>query len=613
MTIARSAQLTLARHPFDRVVNPRIRGPAADLRALPGPRGSIRHKIIAPFIVVVLFIGVFGTSVVMRQASDTAAAEFDSSLLRANLLANDHLALLETERLAELRAATDTVGVADAVTAHGHARLDNLLQPIQANAKPARIVMRVLDTGGNELLALPQLWADRAAESSQLDYAANTTVKRVLAGAADGLGDRYVFLATEPAGPMVYWAGPIRGSGGLVVGAVLLGQSLADITQGILQAEAGQDSQSSALAFYAPDGEALISSLPVTPPLPQTVQGLVADRQAVRSMQPLSGHRYGVLFTDWTMRNTQLGYLAVALPADRLETSLNQIKALLILVFVIAALLTLLLGGVLARRISRPIERLVASTRSVAAGDLSHRARVTGRDEIGYLANSFNDMTASLEAKTQALEESYFASMEALARAIDARDPSTFGHSARVAAISLEIADAMRLTPSERQALRRAALLHDIGKIGVDDRILQKAGGLNRTEMVEVREHPLTGYDMLKGLPFLQQSLTGVRHHHERWDGTGYPDRLKGEAIPELVRILSLADVFDAVSSKRPYKARRSFQAASQVIIAGAGTQFDPAVVEAFQQRADAILDLWRMGDRSDPDPAEVVRLEEAG
>ena len=613
MTIARSAQLTPARHPFDRVVNPRIRGPAADLRALPGPRGSIRHKIIAPFIVVVLFIGVFGTSVVMRQASDTAAAEFDSSLLRANLLANDHLALLETERLAELRAATDTVGVADAVTAHGHARLDNLLQPIQANAKPARIVMRVLDTGGAELLALPQLWADRAAESSQLDYAANTTVKRVLAGAADGLGDRYVFLATEPAGPMVYWAGPIRGSGGLVVGAVLLGQSLADITQGILQAEAGQDSQSSALAFYAPDGEALISSLPVTPPLPQTVQGLVADRQAVRSMQPLSGHRYGVLFTDWTMRNTQLGYLAVALPADRLETSLNQIKALLILVFVIAALLTLLLGGVLARRISRPIERLVASTRSVAAGDLSHRARVTGRDEIGYLANSFNDMTASLEAKTQALEESYFASMEALARAIDARDPSTFGHSARVAAISLELADAMRLTPSERQALRRAALLHDIGKIGVDDRILQKAGGLNRTEMVEVREHPLTGYDMLKGLPFLQHSLTGVRHHHERWDGTGYPDRLKGEAIPELVRILSLADVFDAVSSKRPYKARRSFQAASQVIIAGAGTQFDPAVVEAFQQRADAILDLWRMGDRSDPDPAEVVRLEEAG
>ncbi len=563
-------------------------------------------------MVLVLFIGVFGTSVVMREASDTAAAEFDSSLLRASLLAADHLAVLEADRLAQLRAATDTVGVADAVTASDRARLADLLQPIQANAKPAKIAMRVLGPHGDELLAIPLPVTDRDAGSSRPAYATDPTVKRVLAGAADNLGDRDVFLTADPSGPMVYWAGPIRGPGGLVVGAILLGESLADISQGILQAEAGHDPQSSTLAFYTPDGDALISSSPVAPILPQNVKGLVADRQAVRSMQPLSGHRYGVLVTDWTMRNRQLGYLAVALPADRLETSLNQIKAVLILVFVIAALLTLLIGGVLARRISRPIEQLVASTRSVAAGDLSHRARVGGRDEIGYLASSFNDMTASLEAKTRALEESYFASMEALARAIDARDPSTFGHSARVAAISLEIADAMHLTPSERQALRQAALLHDIGKIGVDDRILQKAGGLSETELVEVREHPLTGYDMLKGLPFLQHSLTGVRHHHERWDGTGYPDRLQGEAIPELVRILSLADVFDAVTSERPYKARRSFQAARQLIIAGAGTQFDPAVVEAFQQRAEAIRDLWRSGDRN-PDPGEVVWMEEAG
>lgn len=580
---------------------------------MPGPRGSIRRKIIAPFIVVVLFIGVFGTSVVMRQASDTAVAEFDSSLLRASLLANDHLAVLEADRLAQLRAATDTEGVADAVTTPGHARLSDLLQPIQANAKPARIVMRVLDTQGDELLVIPQPWTDRAAESSRPGYATHPTVKRVLAGDADDLGDRFVFLATEASGPMVYWVGPIRTSGGQVVGAVLLGESLGDITQGLRHAEAGQDSQSSGLAFYGPDGRPLVSSLPATPPLPEDVQGLVGKTKSVRWLQPLSGHGYGVVFTDWTMRNTRLGYLAVALPADPLETSLAQIKALLILVFVISALLTLLVGGVLARRISRPIEQLVASTKAVAAGDLSHRARVTAQDEIGYLASSFNDMTASLEAKTRALEDSYFASMEALARAIDARDPSTFGHSARVAAISLEIADAMHLTPSEREALRRAALLHDIGKIGVDDRILQKAGGLSETELVEVREHPLTGYEMLKGLPFLQHSLTGVRHHHERWDGTGYPDRLKGAAIPLPVRILSLADVFDAVSSKRPYKARRSFQAAKQLIIAAAGTQFDPAVVGAFEQRADAILELWRIGNESDPDPADVVWLEEAG
>src|SRR5713226_802101 len=112
--------------------------------------------------------------------------------------------------------------------------------------------------------------------------------------------------------------------------------------------------------------------------------------------------------------------------------------------------------------------------RAVSAGDLQHRAIVVSRDEIGYLARAFNEMTASLEEKTVALEETAFASIEALARAIDARDPSTFGHSTRVAAISLEIADAVQLSVRDREALRRAALLHDIGKIGVEDKVLRK-------------------------------------------------------------------------------------------------------------------------------------------
>jgi len=137
---------------------------------MPGARGSIRHKIIVPFVLVVLLIGVFGTSVVTRQTADTAVAEFDSSLLRASLLANDHLAVLEADRLAQLRAATDTVGVADAVTAADQAKLADLLLPIQANAQPARIILRVVDAQGDELLALPQPWLDRAAESRAPSY-----------------------------------------------------------------------------------------------------------------------------------------------------------------------------------------------------------------------------------------------------------------------------------------------------------------------------------------------------------------------------------------------------------------------------------------------------------
>ena len=215
-------------------------------------------------------------------------------------------------------------------------------------------------------------------------------------------------------------------------------------------------------------------------------------------------------------------------------------------------------------------------------------------DEIGYLARTFNEMTASLEDKTAALEETTFSSMEALARAIDARDSSTFGHSSRVAAISVEIADGMALPVKDREALRRAALLHDIGKIGVEDRVLRKPGPLSDAEADDMREHPRIGYDMLKGLRFLQPSLPGVLYHHERWDGAGYPTGLTGTAIPLPVRILAVADVFDALTSDRSYRDGLDFDAATAAIRIEAGLQFDPDVVTAFLARRPAIEALLR-------------------
>jgi putative nucleotidyltransferase with HDIG domain len=203
-------------------------------------------------------------------------------------------------------------------------------------------------------------------------------------------------------------------------------------------------------------------------------------------------------------------------------------------------------------------------------------------------------MTASLEEKSAALEETTFASMEALARAIDARDSSTFGHSARVAAIALEIADEMQVALKEREALRRGALLHDIGKIGVEDKVLRKAGPLSSAEANDMREHPRIGHDMLKGLRFLQLSLPSVLYHHERWDGTGYPSGLRGSDIPLAVRILSVADVFDALTSDRPYRQGLSSDSVVAAIRAESGLQFDPDVVTAFLARRRGIEQVLR-------------------
>jgi putative nucleotidyltransferase with HDIG domain len=246
--------------------------------------------------------------------------------------------------------------------------------------------------------------------------------------------------------------------------------------------------------------------------------------------------------------------------------------------------------------------------RTVAAGDLSYRAPTGAADEIGYLTTSFNEMTASLEEKTKALETTSFASIEALARAIDARDPYTYGHSARVARLSFELADEMGLPADQLIALGRASLLHDIGKIGVEDRVLRKPGPLDKRETAAMREHPVIGYEMLKGLHFLESSLEGVRHHHEHWDGSGYPDGVKGENIPLAVRVLTVADALDALTSDRPYRVAMTFPAAVRTIDAGAGNQFDPSVIRALRSRSGAIAALLTVMGKPRAMPLEVLK-----
>lgn len=540
-------------------------------------RGSLRHKIVLPFFLLLAFVGMVGTILVTDRATTATVAAFEGNLLRASLLSNDHLAVLEAERLAQLRAAIDTEGVASAVAIGDATTLALLLRPIQANALPAQLTIRVLDAEGNEELELAP-----AGATPLSPIGSQPVVRAVLAGQIDAKGDKYVFAQEEPSGMLLYWVGPVRTDQSGIVGAVLLGESLTEVADGI------RDSRASDLIFYDQSGRVLLSSKPGVAPLSQTVLAQLPTGP-VRISQSLDHHPYEFLIGNWRLRASNIGYLASALEADSLQASINQIRLLMVALFAVTALMTLLFGALLARRITRPVEQLVASTAALSAGNLSHRATVTSNDEIGLLAESFNAMAANVEQKTRELEENYFASIESLARAIDARDPYTFGHSRRVAAISLEIADAMGLGDQDRTALRRAALLHDIGKIGVEDRILRKTAPLTDDEGNAMKQHPLIGYNMLSGLTFLKPSLAGVLHHHERWDGRGYPAGLKDEKITPYVRILSLADTLDAMTSDRPYRPGMPFEQAINEIRQLAGSQLDPMVVEAFVGRTSQI------------------------
>ncbi|PYT15647.1 MAG: hypothetical protein DMF51_06330 [Acidobacteria bacterium] len=189
------------------------------------------------------------------------------------------------------------------------------------------------------------------------------------------------------------------------------------------------------------------------------------------------------------------------------------------------------------------------------------------------------------------LMQVHLSTIEALALAIDAKDPHTQGHTRRVQAYALELARRMRIPRQELEAVRAAALLHDIGKLAIPDHLLHKPGKLSEMEFQKVKAHPSVAADILANVHFPYPVLPAIRHHHERWDGSGYPDGLKGEQIPLAARVLAVADAFEALTSDRAWRGAKSHQEACALIEAWSGIQFDPALVTVLRQGLSAIVE----------------------
>lgn len=248
-------------------------------------------------------------------------------------------------------------------------------------------------------------------------------------------------------------------------------------------------------------------------------------------------------------------------------------------------------------RLQQAASVLVAGVRSVICVPLLGRSGPIGAlyaDKLGleqfapdlaeYAAAFAGHAAAALEmAQLYDDRERHFrATLEAFAKAIDARDPYTAGHSARVTTYSLVLARQSGKHATEFETIRRAGLLHDIGKVGVPDAVLMKPGALDAHERALIEAHVTIGYNMLVSLPFLGASLPAVRGHHERWDGKGYPDRLGGTDIHPHARLMAVADSYDAMTSARPYRAALPAAEAARRLRADSGAQFDPAAIELF-------------------------------
>jgi HD-GYP domain-containing protein (c-di-GMP phosphodiesterase class II) len=278
--------------------------------------------------------------------------------------------------------------------------------------------------------------------------------------------------------------------------------------------------------------------------------------------------------------------------ADAGVTELNRQALAFVSVVVFIAVL---FGYFFAVGISGPIRSLAASTRAISRGEFHQRTPVRGAAEISELAENFNLMASDIEEYIERLKEAaeenrelFIGSIRMLAAAIDEKDPYTRGHSGRVAKYSTVIAQEMKLSAEELDKLKISALLHDVGKIGVDDRVLKKPGSLTPEEFEIMKTHTTKGANIMRPVSQLKDMLPGIELHHEHLDGRGYPYGLSGPQIPLMARIIAVADTLDAMTTNRPYQSAMDLEYALGRIKALTGSKFDQTVVNALESAVKA-------------------------
>jgi putative nucleotidyltransferase with HDIG domain len=268
-------------------------------------------------------------------------------------------------------------------------------------------------------------------------------------------------------------------------------------------------------------------------------------------------------------------------------TELNRQALAFVSVVILAAIIV---GYFFAVGISGPIRGLAASTRAISRGEFHQRSPVRGASEISELAENFNKMAGDIEEYIERLKEAaeenrelFIGSIRMLAAAIDEKDPYTRGHSGRVAKYSTLIGQELGLSAEDLDKLRISALLHDVGKIGVEDRVLKKPGSLTPEEFGLMKQHTVKGANIMRPVSQLKEMLPGIELHHEHMDGRGYPYGLLGQQIPLMARIIGVADTLDAMTTNRPYQSAMDLDFALERIRSLTGSKFDAVVVNALE------------------------------
>lgn len=349
-------------------------------------------------------------------------------------------------------------------------------------------------------------------------------------------------------------------------------------------------------AIFHPDRQLVVSEKDLSD-LKIVEEWKTANRQIQSATMPFEANfenknyeMLGAYSTANIGENLSFGVIAMQ-DENRALSSVGEMRRQTWLLSIGLAIAALIIGSLLTARLTKPVHTLVQAANKIATGDLTSRIGTSEIRELDTLGTTFNLMSQSLEEHIAKLakaaqenHELFVGTVKALAAAIDGKDRYTRGHSERVARISVAIGRRLKIGAEELEKLRISALLHDVGKIAIDDRILKKPSALSDEEFEIMKTHPQKGYKIMSQIPAMKDFLPGMYMHHEMVNGEGYPQGLKGDEIPIQAKIISVADTFDAMTTDRPYQKGMSLPDAVKRIETFVGTRYDVVVVEALKE-----------------------------
>lgn len=541
------------------------------------PLRHIRWKIILPYAVLTALLAAVGSYLATDLVTGSLSERFDNQLVESARVASDSVVQKERAHLEDVRTISFTEGVGEAARAGDAEALRRLVEPIAVNSMVERL--EVLGPQGERLVGL------QLTDAATLSYESISVsdapaqwplVKSILGRDVDSFGDKHAQIVATEDGLVLYTAGPIFDAAGLA-GVALVGTSVESLVKEI-KVQSLAD-----VTIYDFNGAPLESTfdrgerrnpqevaLDVDPALAANVQ----DGEAIRERRTLFGRGYDLIYGRLRVRNEVVGLYSTALPSDFIFSAANTTRTQIVIVFGLGIAAVTAVGFYLTHRLTAPILKLVRTARLVASGDLTVRSGVRSGDEIGVLATSFDDMT-------EKLQKQHLNTIRALTSAIDARDPYTLGHSVRVGQLSMMVGRELGLDEAILARLEIGGYLHDIGKIGIRDAVLLKPGALTEEERQTIEEHPTIGISILEAVDLPLEVIQFVEAHHERLDGSGYPYGLKGTQVPEVARIAAVSDIYDAVTSERPYRAPMHPEEALAMLRSQAGRLLDPRAVQA--------------------------------